>query len=212
MSKISEIINTHRPSLAGYEDLYRHLHANPELSFQERETAATMKAQLTTLLAAFPSIEFSIHTDIGSHGLAAVLRNNANAATPTVLLRADMDALPVAERTGLPFASTRRVTALDGAEKPAMHACGHDVHMTALLAAAELLCRARAEWAGTLVLCFQPAEELGKGALAMVEGGLYERVPVPDVVVGGHVTFHKAGEIIIIWWGGCWGGRERESG
>ncbi|GME27566.1 Peptidase M20 [Neofusicoccum parvum] len=192
MSKISKIIGTHRPDLAPYEALYKHLHATPELSFQERETAATMRNRLTALFASFPALAAEIHTDIGSHGLAAVVRNGGG---PTVLLRADMDGLPVAEQTGLPYASTRTMTALDGAEKPTMHACGHDMHMSALLAAAELLCRASAEWRGTVVLCFQPAEELGKGAQAMVEGGLYDRVPVPDVVVGGHVMFQKAGTI-----------------
>lgn len=193
MSKISKIITTHRPDLGPYEQLYRHLHAHPELSFQEQETAATMKTQLEAIFARFPDIKTSIHTDIGSHGLAAVLRNGAD--SPVVLLRADMDGLPVEELTGLPYASTKRMLAHDGKEKPTMHACGHDMHMSALLAAAETLCAARAEWAGTIVLCFQPAEELGKGAMAMVEGGLYDRVPVPDVVVGGHVMFQKAGTV-----------------
>ncbi|KAF9639903.1 Peptidase M20 [Lasiodiplodia theobromae] len=173
MSEISETINTYRPDLTTYEEFYKHLHRNPELSFQERETAATISARLTSLLDAFPSIKTSIHTEIGSYGLAAVLHNqDSHGSSPTVLLRADMDALPVEEQTRLEYASN----------KP-------------LIAAAELLLKARERWRGTVVLCFQPAEELGKGAQAMIDGGLYEKVPIPDVLIGGHVMSRKAGTI-----------------
>lgn len=196
MSEISETINTYRPDLTSYEEFYKHLHRNPELSFQERETAATISARLTSLLDAFPSIKTSIHTEIGSYGLAAVLHNqDPHGSSPTVLIRADMDALPVEEQTRLEYASNKRMIALDGVEKPVMHACGHDMHVSALIAAAELLLKARERWRGTVVLCFQPAEELGKGAQAMIDGGLYKKVPIPDVLIGGHVMSRKAGKI-----------------
>jgi metal-dependent amidase/aminoacylase/carboxypeptidase family protein len=106
-----------------------------------------------------------------------------------------MDALPVQEQTGLTYASTVRMLDTSGVEKPVMHACGHDVHITALLCAAETLARSRHAWTGTVVLVFQPAEEKGAGARAMVDGGLYERVPVPDVVVGGHVVPLRCGVV-----------------
>ncbi|KAK5014763.1 hypothetical protein LTR60_003194 [Cryomyces antarcticus] len=187
MSSISKIVQSHRPDLSPYISLYKHLHAYPELSHQEKETAATAHSRLSKLH------DFTLYPDIGGHGLAAVLENGAG---PTVLLRADMDGLPVEEQTGLPYASTARVVdEADGVEKPVMHACGHDMHVTSLLAAAELLYSAKAEWGGTLVLVFQPAEEKGAGAQRMVDDGLYERVPVPDVVLGGHVMPYRSGTI-----------------
>ncbi|KAL9086395.1 MAG: hypothetical protein Q9165_007181 [Trypethelium subeluteriae] len=185
----TQIVTSHRPDLTPYETLYKHFHARPELSNQESETAATIASHLATL-----SLDFAIHAHIGGHGLAAVLSNGSSG--PTILLRADMDALPVEEATGLSYASRRRMRDAEGVEKPVMHACGHDVHVTALLAAADLLVRAREEWSGRVVLCFQPAEERGTGAQAMVEGGLYEKVGgLPDVVLGGHVMPYRAGTI-----------------
>ncbi|KAK7974269.1 hypothetical protein PG989_016117 [Apiospora arundinis] len=195
MASISSIVAQHRPDLEPLQDLYKHFHQHPELSNQEKETAATIASELRTI-----SPDFVIKTGIGGHGLAAILRNGDDGGKgqgPTVLLRADMDALPVLERTGLPYASTRRMTdVLDGVEKPVMHACGHDMHVTCLLGAARTLVSALGEnadaWTGTLVLAFQPAEERGTGAQAMVDDGLYDpdrhAVPVPDVVLGAHVT------------------------
>ncbi|KAK4999258.1 hypothetical protein LTR66_001684 [Elasticomyces elasticus] len=187
MSPLSTTISSHRPDLGPYETLYKHFHAHPELSHQERETAATIKSELSKISPAF-----SLHPNIGGHGLAAVLENGSGA---TVLLRADMDALPVKERTGLDYASQVRMKDLNGVEKPVMHACGHDMHVTSLLAAAELLVKAKEEWSGTLLLIFQPAEERGAGAQAMVDDGLYDKVPIPDVVLGGHVMPFRAGTI-----------------
>lgn len=161
-------------------------HAHPELSFCESETAAAIAAHLATLDA------FTIHPHIGGHGLAAVLKNGDG---KTLLLRADIDALPVQEQTGLPYASKKQMPDVEGVVKHVMHACGHDMHITTLLAAADTLVRARDAWTGTLVLVFQPAEEKGKGAQAMVDDGLYEKVPVPDVVIGAHVMPEKAGII-----------------
>ncbi|OAA73960.1 hippurate hydrolase [Cordyceps fumosorosea ARSEF 2679] len=190
-SKLSQIVAQHRPDLGPLQELYKYLHQNPELSNQESETAALIAEKLRTT----GPEDLVVKTDIGGHGLAAVLPNGDG---PTVLLRADIDALPVEERTGLPYASTKRmVHAATGLEKPVMHACGHDMHITCLLGAAAALFSSRATWAGTLVLLFQPAEERGTGAQAMVDDGLYTRhgVPVPDVVLGAHVMPFRAGAV-----------------
>lgn len=185
MSRISSILHEHRPELDSYIELYKYLHAHPELSFQEHETAAKI-AELVNELGAF-----EVHTNI-STGLAAVFKNGTG---KTVLLRADIDALPVQEQTGLEYASTKVMKNLEGIEKPVMHACGHDMHITSLLAAAKLLVSAKDSWSGTLILCFQPAEERGSGAQAMVDDGLYDKVPIPDIVLGGHVMPLRAGQI-----------------
>ena len=174
------------PDLAPYEKLREHFHSHPELSLQESSTAATVASHLRALGG------YEIHEGIGGHGLAAVLRNGTG---KTVLLRADMDALPVEEKTGLPFASTVTMKDSDGIVKPVMHACGHDIHVTCLLAAAEMLAKKTDTWKGTLVLVFQPNEERGGGAKAMVDGGLYNTVPTPDVVMGQHVLPFKAGRL-----------------
>jgi hippurate hydrolase len=121
----------------------------------------------------------------------------ANGDGPTVLLRADMDGLPVLEQTGLPYASTEQAHDSRGAEVPVMHACGHDMHVTCLLGAAAELAAARDAWRGTLLLVFQPAEEAGKGALAMIGDGLFERFPVPSIVLGQHVMPLPAGVLAI---------------
>ncbi len=165
--------------------VYRDLHANPELSFQEHRTAGIVAAALDRL-------GLAVTTGIGRTGVVGVLQNGAG---PTVLLRADMDALPVAEETGLPYASTARGTDPEGNDVPVMHACGHDVHVTCLLGATERLTADRDAWSGTLVVLFQPAEEQGGGAETMVADGLYDRVPKPDVVLGQHVVPFPAGFI-----------------
>ncbi|AGW40374.1 penicillin binding protein transpeptidase domain-containing protein [Leifsonia xyli subsp. cynodontis DSM 46306] len=167
------------------EALYRDLHAHPELSFAEHRTAGIVAERLSAL-------GLDTHTGIGRTGVAGVLRNGDG---PTVLLRADMDALPVEELTGLPWAST--VTAEDGAGNtvPVMHACGHDIHITCLLGAVEQLAATRDGWAGTVVAVFQPAEEHGGGAEVMVQDGLYEKVPRPDIVLGQHVAPFPAGVV-----------------
>jgi hippurate hydrolase len=163
--------------------VYRDLHANPELSFQEHRTAGIVAESLT-------SLGYAVTTGLGRTGVVGVLENGAG---PTVLLRADMDALPVLEETGLEYASTARGTDGDGNDVPLMHACGHDVHVTCLLGAAEALAAGAGEWSGTLVVLFQPAEEWGGGAERMIAEGLYDRVPRPDVVLGQHVAPFPAG-------------------
>ena len=156
------------------EDLYRDLHRHPELSAREYRTAARLAERLNG--AGYDTAE-----GIGGTGVAAVLRNGDG---PTVLLRGDMDALPVAEQTGLSYTS----------ETPGvMHACGHDLHITWLAAAAEALAAGRDTWSGTLVVVGQPAEETGRGAHAMIADGLYERVPRPDVLLGQHAAPGPAG-------------------
>ncbi len=158
--------------------LYRHFHTNPELSFQETESAARLAEE-------WRSLGFEVTEDVGQTGVVAVMENGEG---PTVMLRADMDALPVEEQTGLEYASTATGETLTGEEAPVMHACGHDVHMTSLVGTARRLAARREDWSGTLVLIAQPAEEIGLGALAMLDDGLYERFPRPDYVVGLHVS------------------------
>jgi len=194
MTSISSIVSSHRPDLEkDYFPLYKHFHANPELSHNEIETSETV---IETLKSINPSLK--VHSRIGGYGLAAVMENGSG---PTVLLRADMDGLPVLERTGLPYASTKKqrdeyLDGENGREKPTMHACGHDMHMTSLLAATQLLTSAQSTWSGTLILLFQPAEEKGAGARRMVEEGkLYDKIPIPDIVLGGHVMPYRTGTL-----------------
>ena len=159
-------------------ELYRHLHQNPELSLQEKETAARMADELRGL-----GVE--VTTGVGGHGVVGVLKNgNGN----VLMLRADMDALPIAEQTGLPHASKVRTQDPRGATVGVMHACGHDVHMTNLVGVARYLASHRDQWTGTIVFLFQPAEELGAGAEAMLKDGLLARFPRPDFAVALHVS------------------------
>lgn len=165
--------------------LYRRLHQFPELSNQEFRTAEL-------LADAIHGCGFETTTGVGGTGVVGVLRNGDG---PVVMLRADIDALPVAEQTGLAYASTERATDHTGAEVPVMHACGHDMHAACLVGAARRLARTAREWSGTLLLVFQPAEELACGARNMVEDGLFERFPVPGIVLGQHVGPLPAGMI-----------------
>lgn len=160
--------------LARLTSVYRDLHRHPELSSQEHRTAGIVAGWLRDL-------GLEVLEGVGGTGVVGILRNGPG---PTIALRADMDALPVAEETGLPYAST-----VDGV----MHACGHDVHVTCLLGAATTLDAVRDTWRGTLVLLFQPAEETVSGAQAMVDDDLFARVPRPDIVLGQHVAPITAG-------------------
>ncbi|MDN5795753.1 MAG: amidohydrolase [Intrasporangium sp.] len=165
------------------EELYRDLHAHPELSHQEHRTAQAVAGRLA-------AAGCDVHSGVGGTGVVGILRNGAG---PTVLLRADMDALPVREATGLPYASTATATAADGTQVPVMHACGHDVHVTCLLGALDLLAGATDVWGGTVVAVFQPAEEVADGASGMVEGGLTDLVDTVDVALCQHVLPLPAG-------------------
>ncbi|GDY33008.1 amidohydrolase [Gandjariella thermophila] len=172
--------------LGDLEECYVDLHRHPELSYQEIRTAARVAERLAGL-------DYRVTTGVGGTGVVGVLDNGPG---PTVLLRADMDALPVAELTGLPYASTATAIDGDGRRVPVMHACGHDMHVTWLLGAARLLAAARADWRGSVAVVFQPAEEFGGGAQAMVDDGLFELVGVPDVVLGQHVAPAPAGMVL----------------
>ena len=165
------------------EELYKDLHRNPELSFAEHRTADIVAGHLAAL-------GYTVTSGVGRTGVVGVLENGDG---PTVLLRADMDGLPVEEATGLDYASTARGTDPDGTDVPVMHACGHDVHVSCLIGAAERLATDRAGWSGTVVALFQPAEEFAAGARAMIDDGLYERFPKPDIVLGQHVGPAPAG-------------------
>ncbi|SFR89029.1 hippurate hydrolase [Microbacterium sp. cf046] len=167
------------------EALYIDLHRHPELSFQETRTGGVVAARLGEL-----GIEYE--EGIGKTGVVGVI---ANGEGPVVWLRADMDALPVKELTGLEYASTARGTDPAGNDVPVMHACGHDLHVTCLLGALERLVATKDEWAGTIVAVFQPAEEYGAGSQAMIADGVLERYPRPDIVLGQHVTPLPAGTI-----------------
>ena len=157
-------------------ELYRDLHANPELSFEEHRTARILAERMRKL-------GFEVTEGVGQTGVVSVMRNGDG---PTIMLRADMDGLPVVEQTGLPFASTKTATPASGVETGVMHACGHDTHMAGFIGAAQLLADRKSDWSGTLVMILQPAEELGLGALAMLEDGLYTRFPKPDYVLAFH--------------------------
>jgi hippurate hydrolase len=159
-------------------ELYRHLHQTPELSTHEKETAARMAQELRDLGA-------KVTTGVGGHGVVGVIENGPG---KVLMLRADMDALPVAEQTGVPYASKVRTQDDRGAMVGVMHACGHDVHMTNLVGAARYLAAHRDQWAGTVVLLFQPAEEIGHGAASMLADGLLKRFPRPDFAVALHVS------------------------
>jgi hippurate hydrolase len=160
------------------EALYIDLHRNPELAFQEKETAAKLAERMRAL-------GYEVTTGVGGTGVVAVLKNGPG---PTVMLRTDMDALPMAEKTGLPFASTVTTKNAAGAMVPVMHACGHDTHMSAWIGTAKLMAQNRQRWHGTLVMIGQPAEEIEQGAKAMLKDGLFTRFPKPDFVIGLHDT------------------------
>lgn len=169
---------------AEMHDLYRHLHANPELSMQEHRTAALIQAELERA---------GLETFVcGGTGVVGILRNGEG---PAVAFRADTDGLPIREDTGVPYASTATGTLDDGTEVPVMHGCGHDTHAAILLTAAKVLAGSTERWSGTVVLIFQPGEETAAGARAMVEDGLWDRAPKPEVVYGQHVMPGLAGTI-----------------
>ncbi|MFI2752376.1 amidohydrolase [Cellulomonas sp. P22] len=183
MIAVTEMLSPLAETRQWQEELYVHLHQHPELSLHETATAAEIERRLQ-------SFGYDVHAVGG--GVVGILRNGDG---PVVLARADIDALPVTEQTGLPYAST--ATAVDDAGNTVgvMHACGHDVHITSLLGAAELMARTREPWSGTFVALFQPAEEIAVGAAAMVEAGLTDVVPRPDVALAQHVLGYEAGTV-----------------
>ena len=182
LSKLTSRVQDLLPEL---ESVYTDIHAHPELSMQEIRTARVAADRLR-------GAGYDVSDGIGETGVVGLLRNGDG---PTVMLRADMDALPVREQTGLPYASTETATDRTGKTVPVMHACGHDMHVAWLIGAATLLAETRESWKGTLMPVFQPAEETGTGARAMVDGGLLTRFPKPDVVLGQHVMVGPAGSL-----------------
>lgn len=168
--------------------LFLHFHQNPELSNHEFQTAARLASEIRAL-------GYDVTEGVGGTGIVAVLENGEG---PTVMIRADMDGLPVREDSGLSYASTVTQVDSDGIEKPVMHACGHDVHITALVGTARQMVQRRDQWSGTLVLIGQPAEERISGARSMLNDGLYERFPKPDFVLAFHVDADgPSGKVIV---------------
>ncbi len=167
------------------EAIYKDLHQHPELSMQEFRSAAIAADDLE-------AEGFVVTRGVGVTGVVGVLENGEG---PTVMLRADMDALPVVEDTGLPYASTVKVRDEDGAEVGVSHVCGHDLHIAWLMGVARVLSRHRDAWSGTVLAVFQPGEEIGQGAQSMLDDGMLERFPKPDVVLGQHVVVGAAGTV-----------------
>ena len=180
---LQRLVEQELPSLLA---VYKTLHAAPELSRQEEKTSAFVAKELRSLgytvterVGKYPDLPAK------AYGVVAMMKNGAG---PTVLIRADMDALPVTEETGLPYASTVRAKNDDGQDVGVMHACGHDMHMTVMLGTARMLAKLKDDWHGTVMLIAQPAEEKGGGAVAMLGDGLYERWPKPDYALSLHLT------------------------
>jgi hippurate hydrolase len=172
-SVVAQKLAADYPSLLA---LYADLHAHPELSLMEEKTAAKLAAELRAL-------GFEVTEKFGGHGIVGVLKNGPG---PTLLVRTDLDGLPVLEETGVPYASTTRVTDLSGKDVPVMQACGHDLHMTIFTGTARQLATHRDRWAGTVLFVGQPAEERGIGARAMLKAGLYQKFPKPDFALAVH--------------------------
>lgn len=162
---------------ARLEALFLDFHANPELSYKETRTAAIMAKE-------WRATGFAVTEKVGGTGVVAVMKNGDG---PVLMLRADMDGLPLVEDSGLPYSSTVMQTSIDGTQKPVMHACGHDVHITSLIGTARRLAAMKDQWSGTLVLIAQPAEERIGGAKLMLDDGLYSRFPKPDYAMAFHV-------------------------
>lgn len=171
--------------LPDLEALYKDLHSHPELSMEETRTARVAADRLR-------ATGYEVTTAVGKTGVVGVLKNGDG---PTVMLRADMDALPVQEATGLDYASKVTATDQDGKTVPVGHMCGHDIHVTWLVGATKLLAEARSTWRGTLMAIFQPGEETAQGAQAMIDDGLFARFPKPEVILGQHVMLGPAGTV-----------------
>ncbi|SAL03735.1 amidohydrolase [Caballeronia arationis] len=179
---MSSVIDALLPELEG---VYKDLHQHPELSMQEARTARIVADYVEKL-------GYTVSREVGVTGVVAVLQNGDG---PTVMLRADMDALPMTETTGLPYASTEKAKDEDGIEVGVAHSCGHDMHVTWLLGVARLMAEHRDVWHGTLMAVFQPGEEVARGASSMMDDGMTKRFPKPDVILGQHVMVGEAGTV-----------------
>ncbi|WP_199117847.1 M20 family metallopeptidase [Pedobacter sp. ASV28] len=167
------------------EEIYKDIHRNPELSMQEFHTAKIAADYLT-------KYKYEVSTGIGVTGVVGLMKNGEG---PTVMLRADMDALPVTEATGLPYASTTIARDEEGIEVGVSHVCGHDLHVTWLMGASRLFSEHKDQWKGTLMVVFQPGEEVGRGAQSMIDDGLMDRFPKPDIILGQHVMVGESGTV-----------------
>lgn len=181
-NKLDSFIDKLLPEL---EEIYKDIHRNPELSMQEFRTAKIAADYLT-------KYQYEVSTGIGVTGVVGLIKNGEG---PTVMLRADMDALPVTEATGLPYSSTKVARDEEGVEVGVSHACGHDLHVTWLMGAARLFSEHRDQWKGTLLTVFQPGEEVGRGAQSMIDDGLMDRFPKPDIILGQHVMVGESGTV-----------------
>jgi len=180
---VDKVIDAESKSLV---DLYKDLHQNPELSLQEERASAKMAAELQKL-------GFEVTPKFAGFGLVGIFKNGKG---PTILVRTDMDGLPVEEATGLPYASKARARDRYGKEVGVMHACGHDMHMACWVGTARTLVALKDKWAGTLMFIAQPAEEIGMGAKMMLEAGLYKKFPKPDYCLALHCDYRiEAGHI-----------------
>lgn len=182
MAKMASDISGALPAL---EAIYKDFHANPELSMQEVRTASIAASFIKKL-------GYDVHEQVGVTGVVGLLKNGDG---PTVMLRADMDALPMAEKTGADYASNKKAKTADGEEVDVSHMCGHDLHVTWLMGVAQLMANHRELWNGTLMLVFQPGEEIGRGAKAMIDDNMIERFPKPDIILGQHVMVGEAGTV-----------------
>ena len=180
--KMDSFIDNLLPEL---EEIYKDIHRNPELSMQEFRTAKIAADYLT-------KYQFDVSTGIGVTGVVGLMKNGEG---PVVMLRADMDALPVTEATGLPYASTKVSRDEEGKEVGVSHVCGHDLHVTWLMGIARLFSENRDQWKGTLMAVFQPGEEVGRGAQSMIDDGMMDRFPKPDIILGQHVMVGEAGTV-----------------
>ena len=185
VKKPTEILASLDKLLPNLEAIYKDIHAHPELSMQEARTAGIAADHLR-------QSGFEVTTGVGKAGVVGLLRNGDG---PAVMLRADMDALPIKEATGLPYSSTVTATGPDGKRTPVAHSCGHDMHVACLIGAASLFARNRQSWHGTLLAVFQPGEETAQGAQAMIDDNLFTRFPKPDVILGQHVMSLPSGQL-----------------
>ncbi len=182
-SNTEKVLATLDGLLPELESVYKDIHAHPELSMQEHRTSELAANHLR-------AAGYEVTTGVGKTGVVGLLHNGDG---PTIMLRADMDALPVKEATGLPYASKITAADRDGKAVPVMHACGHDIHVTWLMGVATLFAQTREAWRGTLMAVFQPAEETGEGARAMIDDGLLGRFPKPDAILAQHVMVGPSG-------------------
>ena len=167
------------------EEIYKDIHRNPELSMNEERTSKITADYLA-------KYQYEVTTKVGPTGVVGLMKNGEG---PVVMLRADMDALPVTEKTGLPYASTKVARDDEGKEVGVSHVCGHDIHVTWLMGAARLFSEHKDQWKGTLMAVFQPGEEVGRGAQSMIDAGMMDRFPKPDIILGQHVMVGEAGTV-----------------